>query len=124
MSLFFAKKTDAVLSSRNLAFYKEKFHYLLNIYISCGILNNKIISIGRGRMKNVFSDVNAEEVTPEYLNGVYCELTICAVGLFGWLLFGAIKLSLKVAWGLTKIAAYALCIITFPLLVIIALAAV
>ena len=25
-------------------------------------------------MKNVFSDVNAEEVTPEYLNGVYCEL--------------------------------------------------
>ena len=51
-------------------------------------------------------------------------LTICAIGLLGRLLFGAIKLSLKVAWGLTKIVAYALCVIAFPLLVLIALAAV
>ena len=62
------------MHGQNTAFYKEKFHYLLNIYISRGILNNKVISIGRGQMKNVFSDVNAEEVTPECLNGVYCEL--------------------------------------------------
>lgn len=50
-------------------------------------------------------------------------LTICAIGLFGWLLFSAIKLSLKVAWGLTKIVAYALCVIAFPLLLAAVLSA-
>lgn len=25
-------------------------------------------------MKNVFPEVNADEMTPEYLNGIYCEL--------------------------------------------------
>lgn len=50
-------------------------------------------------------------------------LTICAIGLFGWLLFEAIKLSVKVAWGLTKIVAYALCIIALPVLILIVLSA-
>lgn len=50
-------------------------------------------------------------------------LTICAIGLFGGLLFGAIKLSLRVAWGLTKAIACALCVIAFPLLIVIVLTA-
>lgn len=50
-------------------------------------------------------------------------LTISAIAVFIWLLFQAIKLSLKVAWGLVKIVAYALCIIAFPLLIVIVVSA-
>ena len=47
-------------------------------------------------------------------------LTVLAIVLFGGLLFQAIKLSLKVAWGIIKVIAYALCIIAVPVLIVVA----
>lgn len=45
-------------------------------------------------------------------------LTICAITAFCWLLFEAIKLSFKVAWGLEKIVGAVLCVAAFPLLIV------
>lgn len=37
-----------------------------------------------------------------------------------WLLFQVIRLSVRVAWGLTKFTAFGLCIVALPLLVLFA----
>lgn len=50
-------------------------------------------------------------------------LTVLAVCLFVGLLFEVLKLSVKVAWGIAKILAFALCVIAAPLLVVIVLSA-
>ena len=48
-------------------------------------------------------------------------LTICAISLFGGLLLKAIKLFFRVTWGVTKIIGALLCVIAFPLLLIVAI---
>lgn len=50
-------------------------------------------------------------------------LTVCAVAVFAWLLFQAIKLFFKVAWGLAKVVGAVLCVIAFPLLIVLLLSA-
>ena len=46
-------------------------------------------------------------------------LTVLAVFLFGSLLFEAIKLSIRVAWGIAKFIAGLLCVVALPLLIIV-----
>ena len=41
---------------------------------------------------------------------------LLVVVLFGWLFFGAIRLAFKVTWGLTKVFAVILFILTLPVL--------
>lgn len=50
-------------------------------------------------------------------------LTVLAVFLFGGLLVEAIKLSIKVAWGIAKVIAGILCIVALPLLIIVIVSA-
>ena len=50
-------------------------------------------------------------------------LTVVAVCLFIGLLFEVIKLSVRVAWGLAKLAAFALCVIASPLLILFVISA-
>ena len=50
-------------------------------------------------------------------------LTVSAIVAFVWLLFQAIKLFFKVAWGLAKVVGTVLCIVAFPLLVVFLLSA-
>lgn len=50
-------------------------------------------------------------------------LIIATIIVSGWLLWGIIKLSFKVAWGAAKVVAWILSIIALPLLVILAISA-
>lgn len=45
-------------------------------------------------------------------------LTILTVFVCCWLLYQILRLSFKVAWGLTKFIAYGLCILALPALVL------
>lgn len=50
-------------------------------------------------------------------------LIIATIIVSGWLLWGIIKLSFKVAWGAAKVVAWILSIIALTLLVILAISA-
>ena len=50
-------------------------------------------------------------------------LIIATIIVSGWLLWGIIKLSFKVAWGAAKVVAWLLSIIALPLLVILSISA-
>lgn len=50
-------------------------------------------------------------------------IAILTVIVSCWLLFNILKLSVKVAWGIAKVTAYALCILALPALIVCAITA-
>lgn len=50
-------------------------------------------------------------------------ILIATIIVSGWLLWGIIKLSFKVAWGAAKVIAWILSIIALPLLAVLAISA-
>lgn len=50
-------------------------------------------------------------------------IAILTVIVSCWLLFSVLKLSVRVAWGIVKVTAYALCILALPALIVCAITA-
>lgn len=50
-------------------------------------------------------------------------IVILSVIVFCWLLFNILELSVRVAWGIAKVTAYALCILALPALIVCVIAA-
>lgn len=45
-------------------------------------------------------------------------LILLITALACWLLFATLKVAIKIAWGVTKLIVYVLCILAFPFLII------